>query len=96
MYLVTEVYIKDDYGVLVPTQSERKVFCNVTSVTGNEWFEGGRNGINPELRMSLFKYDYQGEKIIRYKNTYYSVYRTYEARNDLIELYVERRKGSGG
>lgn len=94
IYLVAETNTQNAYGVLVPQKTERKVYCNVRSVTGNEWLDGGRIGLNPEYRMTMFKYDYEGEKIIKYKNIYYSIYRTYETRNDFIELYVERRQGS--
>lgn len=74
--------------------TERDVFAQVQNVTGSEWFEGGRNGLNPEYRFTLFKYDYDGEQIVRYKDAEYSVYRTYERRTDEIELYCEKRKGA--
>ncbi|MBR2096597.1 MAG: phage head closure protein [Prevotella sp.] len=74
--------------------TERDVFAQVQNVTGLEWFEGGRNGLNPEYRFTMFKYDYDGEQIVRYKDVEYSVYRTYERRTDEIELYCEKRKGA--
>jgi hypothetical protein len=43
----------------------------------------------------VFFGDYAGEKIVEYNGTRYTIYRTYQARNDLIELYVERREGNG-
>lgn len=69
------------------------VYANVTSVSADEWFEGGRNGLNPDLRFRMFKFEYHGEEIIEYKGQRYAVYRTYEARNDILELYVERKQG---
>lgn len=95
IYLVAEVYSKDKYGVLRKQTTERKVFCQVDSVTRNEWYEGGRSGLNPEYRMTMFRYDYDGEKVLKYGDVYYTIYRTYIARNDEIELYVERREGNG-
>ena len=77
-------------------QTERDIFADVTSVTGSEWFEGGRNGIVPEYRMIVFKYDYQGEQLLRYNGTVYQIYRTYERRTDELELYCAKRKGPGG
>lgn len=93
IYLVSETWTKDDLGVMRSTQTRRKAFANVTSVTASEWFEGGRNGLNPELRFRMFAPEYHGEEILEYKGEKYAIYRTYVARDDLIELYTERRKG---
>ena len=92
--LITEAWAEDAYGVLQPTETTKTVFCDVGSVTGSEIAEFGRNGINPELRMTMFRYDYNGELIVEYNGDRYSVYRTYFAKNDTIELYVERRGGT--
>lgn len=92
--LITESWAEDTYGVLQPTETTKTVFCDVESVTGSEIAEFGRNGINPELRFTMFRYDYNGERIVEYNGDRYSVYRTYFARNDTIELYVERRGGT--
>lgn len=94
-YLIAETFQKDAYGVLQPTTTRKKIYCDVSSVSGSEWFEGGRNGLNPELRLTMFSGDYNGEKLIEYNGTEYSIYRTYLARNNSIELYVERRGGNG-
>ena len=64
IYLVSESFEEDAYGVLQPTPVKRLVYANVTSVTGAEWFEGGRNGLNPEYRVRMFAPDYQGEEIV--------------------------------
>ena len=93
-YLVNESYTQDDYGVQRPTFTKRKIYCNVTSVTGTEWFEGGRNGLNPQYRITMFNFDYLGEKIIEYNGVQYTIYRTYNRSVDEIELYVELRKGN--
>lgn len=91
--LVKETYTNDSIGQQVPTESTRDVFCNIRSVSGIEWFEGSRNGINPQYKVAMFKYDYEGELIVKYGNERYSVYRTYETRNDTIELYLEKKTG---
>lgn len=93
-YLVSESYTLNDYGVHEPTETKRKVYVGVDSVTGQEWFEGGRNGLNPQYRFTMFQYDYKGEKIIEFNNVKYAIYRTYIKNNDLIELYAELKKGS--
>ena len=94
--LLATARTQNAYGVWVETLTERTVFCQVDSVTRDEFFEGGRNGLNPEFRMTMFCGDYEGEKMLIYNGCTYSVYRTYQGRNDTIELYVERKGGSNG
>lgn len=91
--LIAESYAKNDYGQLRPTKTERKVYAQIDSVSRQEFFEGGRNGLNPELVFRMFVGDYKDEREIEYNGKCYGVYRTYFARNDIIELYTERKGG---
>jgi hypothetical protein len=94
--LITVTTARDEYGVMRKTETSRQVFCRVDSVTASEFFEGGRNGLNPEYRMTMFRHDYEGEPILEYNGQRYSIYRTYIGKNDSIELYVERKGGTNG
>lgn len=94
--LISETKTQDANGVWQTTTSERDVFAQVNSVTASEFFDGGRNGLNPEFRFVVFFADYQGERIVKYKGATYAVYRTYHARADALELYVERKGGTNG
>lgn len=94
--LVSQSVTKNEYGVWQPTETKRSVFCSVASVTASEFFDGGRNGLNPEYRFTMFGPDYQGERVVEYAGLRYGVYRTYKAKNDQIELYVERKGGTNG
>lgn len=88
---------EDAYGVEKPTEgTAREVMCQVRSVTRNEFFEGGRNGLNPEYEFDVFFGDYDGERLVEFKGKRYSVYRTYHGRNDIVELYCERKGGTNG
>ncbi len=91
--LIRESFVSDSMGVQRPTETERTVYCDVRSVSYSEWFEGGRNGLNPEYQFTMFRYDYDGEKICEFNGQRYSIYRTYITRDDSIELYAERREG---
>jgi hypothetical protein len=42
----------------------------------------------------MFAYDYGNEELVRVNNIIYSIYRTYIADHDEIELYLERRHGN--
>lgn len=94
--LLASTYVQDKYGVWTETMSSRDVYCQVDSVTRSEFFEGGRNGLNPEFRFTMFFGDYNGEQTVVYNGNTYSVYRTYHAKTDTIELYVERKGGTNG
>lgn len=94
--LLSSTYQQDDNGIWQEILEETDVFCQVNSVTRNEFFEAGRNGLNPEFEFVVFAYDYNGEKLVRYNGKTYSVYRTYRGRDDNLELYVQRTGGDNG
>lgn len=91
--LVRETVVRDEYGIARKTTTRREVFCQVDSVTASEFYEGGRSGLNPEYRFTMFFGDYEGEKVAEYNGAAYAVYRTYRAKGDLLELYVQREGG---
>ena len=92
--LIGSTKTQNAFGVWEETKTLKDVFCQVDSVTRAEFFEGGRNGLNPEFRFTMFDGDYSGEREVIFKEKPYSVYRTYHGRKDEIELYVERKGGS--
>ena len=92
--LISESRTQDDYGRWIATKTSKQVMCQVDSITRAEFFEGGRNGLNPEFKFTMFNGDYSGETVVEYQGKTYSVYRTYLRRTDIIELYVERKGGT--
>ena len=91
--LIGVTYTTDSIGQRVPQEAPRDVFCNVTSISASEWFDGGRVGLNPELRAILFAPDYAGEEICELDGVRYGIYRTYLGHSETIELYLERKTG---
>lgn len=91
--LVSYTHTQDAYGVWRKTKTSREVYCSVDSVSRDEFFEGGRNGFNPQYRITMFAPDYQDEEEVEYNGKAYGVYRTYHSRTDVLELYVERKGG---
>lgn len=95
-YLVSATQTQDAIGQFVPgTPVKRTVYGQVTSVSAEEFFAAGQNGISPEYRIVMFGPDYNGERDLELNGIPYSVYRTYTGRTDTVELYVERRRGDG-
>lgn len=91
--LIAQTFVQDEIGQEIAEETKRDVFCDVSSITRNEWFEAAKSGFQPQLRITMFRYDYQGERIVEYKDTRYAVYRTYESQKELIELYLEEQAG---
>lgn len=94
--LISSTKTQDAYGVWREVLTHRSVYCQVDSVSAKEFYEGGRNGLSPEFRMTMFAGDYGGETMLEYSGATYAIYRTYKRRTDLIELYVERKGGTNG
>lgn len=94
--LISENQTQDANGIWRATETRTDVFCQANSVTRSEFFEGGRNGLNPEYEFTMFFGDYDGQRIVEYKGQRYAVYRTYRARTDVLEVYVQREGGVNG
>ena len=95
--LVSYVRTQDDYGIWKEQVAQtRTVFCKCESVTRSEFFEGGRNGLNPELVFIVQKVDYEGERECVFHGKTYGIYRTYVTDEDYMELYAERKGGTNG
>ena len=91
--LIGYSYSADNIGQQVPQEQPREVFCNITSVSREEWMDGGKQGLKPEYRATLFAYDYDGETVAELDGVRYAVYRTYLGANETVELYLERQAG---
>lgn len=92
--LITVKFKDDEYGVPQKTEERRKVYGHYDSLTATEVFDGGRNGLNPELRFTMLELDYNDETILVRGDKRYSVYRTYRPGNGKVELYCERKGGT--
>ena len=94
--LSTTASEKNKYGVYEKTKTPREVFCKVDNVTRAEFFGGGRNGLNPQYKFTMFSGDYEGEDTVIYNDLPYGVYRTFNPAMDTVELYCERKGGANG
>ena len=94
--LISKTKTQDENGIWQQSLTYHDVFCNVSTVSASEFFEGGRNGLNPDYRITIFFGDYAGETELEYKGKTYAIYRTYQGRTDDLELYVERKGGTNG
>lgn len=92
--LIKEIPGRDAIGNICPTIIARdNIFCRVQSISQNEFFKAGQSGLRAAYKFTIFKGDYKGEKLVRYKNIRYAIYRTFEADADELELYVREEEG---
>lgn len=61
--LVSVTYTQDALGQSIPTESKRKVFCSIQSVSRAEWAAAGQLGLKPDLVAVMFAPEYHGEEI---------------------------------
>ena len=91
--LEAETFQNDDRGVARSVRSRSTVFCRVGSVSLQEATAGGQTQLRQALKFTLLAAEYSGEPVVCYQGRRYSVYRTYRATGDLLELYAEVKAG---
>lgn len=91
--LLTTTYTSDAIGQRRAEKKATRIYCQVDSVSRAEWHDAGRNGIRPEFVFTVLAAEYNGELEIEYNGKAYAVYRTYQRRDDYLELYAEARGG---
>ncbi len=97
IFLISENKYQDRFGAWQSETEKRRLFCRVSSIDDTEFYEAGRTGLNPEVRVTVFHADYHGETRCRFESNDYSIYRTKKIPNsDYIDLYLERKGGSNG
>ena len=74
-----------------PDRVERKVFCQVLSVSRSEYYNAHNAGMEPEYVLKLTRdKEYQGELSVRFREKNYTVIRTYVTGDGGIELTIQR------
>lgn len=85
--------VPDAHGVFdETTQVERDVMCTVRSASFRDIQASGSDGLRPELVFRLAQdFEYQGERVCRYKGLMYNIDRTYFSETeDWIDLTCSR------
>ena len=99
--LITITTGKDSLNQVVEeTRTTASLYAELSSVSQTEFFSGGRLGLQPSLKATIYDFEYNNEPIVKvhYSDTtskLYSVYRTYSVGgSDKLELYLEERGGT--
>ena len=91
--LITETITTDENDYITTTETQKEVFCEVTSVSRSEFFSAQKAGLSPSFTFRVAAVEYEGEKLIEYRGERYRIYRTYLRFDDTIELYAEYKDG---
>lgn len=94
--LLTVNSTQDEIGQWIEELTPRCVYGRLESVSASEFFAAGQTGFRPDFRIVMFGPDYNGERDCIVNDVQYSIYRTYYRKNDMVELYLERRAGDEG
>ena len=92
--LLSETTTYDEMGVPVTTELERELTGNYQSVSAQEFFRGGENGIKPECVIKIWAAEYQKETLLELDGERYVIYRTYLNNDGRIELYCQKDVGA--
>lgn len=91
--LVGVTYTTDDIGQRVATETSTIVYCSVESVSRAEWAAASKIGIKPQYTVRMFSPEYSGEQVAELNGKRYGIYRTYQDKDETLELYLEEKAG---
>lgn len=83
----------DSIGQIIETESTVDLIGEVRSVSRQEYMSGRQSGLSPSYVFRVSMFGYAGQKILIYDGVRYSIYRTYEADDNYVELYTEAQLG---
>lgn len=69
-----------------PTEELETVFCNKKNVGYAEYFKSQQAGFTVSLKVEVHKVDYSEQMLVEFEGKRYSVLKTYEVNDDIIEL----------
>lgn len=71
-----------------------KIYANAKSVRSSDFYQAGKLGFRPRVIFVAHKFEYAGQDTLEYNNQYYNIFRTYELKNEKIELHCEVLAGN--
>ncbi|MDU4725925.1 phage head closure protein [Clostridium sp.] len=87
IYLLSDVSNKvNEIGDISSSTIPRKVFAHIQSIKQSEFYQASALGLKPELTFIIRKFEYMGEKKVKYNETEFDVLRTYDKGDGHIEL----------
>ena len=86
----------DDIGNPIESEPiETIIFCEVNSISRNEFYNASMAGLKPSIVFTIHSYEYNDEEKIKFNEKDYKVMRTYLKNTEEIELTCEKVIGNG-
>ncbi len=87
--------VYDEVGneTIVPVRTE--VYACEESVGQNEFFRAGQSGLVPDRRLTVWSFEYGGERTVEIDGEQFAIYRTFDRQDERTELYLTKRVGDG-
>ncbi len=86
---------KDDIEQEIEVPTYTTILCDLKSIGRNEFYSAAQAGLRPSLTFKIHKYEYNGEKKVKFEGQEYKVLRTYSENFEELELICERIGANG-
>ncbi|NLM67495.1 MAG: phage head closure protein [Enterococcus sp.] len=73
--------------------SSRSVYAREKSISQSEFFQAAQSDIQAATCFIIRSCDYNGEEFIEYNSKTYHIYRIFNVKNEMVELWCEVRIG---
>jgi hypothetical protein len=88
--LLAVTIVETESGGFTETKVNRLVYADKRSVRQSEFYQAAQAGLKPEIVFVVRRIDYADERLLSDNGLEYSIIRTYEAKNEMIELVSTR------
>lgn len=79
----------DELGNAIETVKERMVYANEMSVSMQEFYEAGKQGIRPEKQFEIYTYEYAGESQLKHNGLIYNIIRA-QSKGDKTRIVCKK------
>jgi SPP1 family predicted phage head-tail adaptor len=81
------IYTENDMGDTIENSPKpRQVFANKKSIGQSEFYQAAATGLKPEIKFEVRTIEYEGERILEFNNSNYTILRTYDKNGEITEL----------
>ncbi len=86
-YLMKEIETLDKLKRPKISYQEKKVYCNIKSITQSEFYQAQAVGLKPEIKIEIKCIDLTDETHFKLNNKIYKILRTYP-KEDILEVVL--------
>jgi SPP1 family predicted phage head-tail adaptor len=91
--LISTTYTADSVGNQIATETVSEIYAKLDTIGQREFFEANQQGLKAEYRFIIYDFEYSGQKILEYAGVKYQIYRTFNLKDERVELYCTKKVG---